>query len=191
MGNRATWLARVTNVANWTGDDTGISTTSVGVVPGVSAIALPVHFGVVNAFIDPDETLTISWQTLSETENSHFEAEVSNNGESFEPVAVVISKAPGGNSATNLNYTVSIGKKQLTNFLGLGLLTLLVLPAACFKRHRRILIALMTLCCISWLGCSKENAEVNTTGKRLFVRITQVDKDGNKSFSKVVTAFRE
>jgi len=44
------------------------------------------------------------WKTASESNNSHFELEVSKNGIDFELVTIINSKAPNGNSDNELSY---------------------------------------------------------------------------------------
>lgn len=52
-----------------------------------------------------EEAVCPSWQTASERINQYFQLERSNNGETYENVERVYSKAPGGNSKTPNEYS--------------------------------------------------------------------------------------
>lgn len=146
---------------------------------------LPVTFGPVNAEII-NEQLRVSWNTISETNNKHFEIEISKNGEDFVTMAKVISKANKGNSSTPLQYEISIGTATAGALLGLGALSLLfsVLPI----KSRKAQIALTTgLLTIASYGCYKnDNSLAGIDGGKIYLRIAQVDTDGTTSYSKII-----
>ncbi|MCH5719979.1 hypothetical protein [Niabella hibiscisoli] len=91
--------------------------------------ALPVTFGAINA-VAAGNNYQVSWQTLSETNNDHFEIQASTNGESFKTVASVASKAANGNSDTLINYNLSIDIGGGITLAGWGILSLLGIAAA-------------------------------------------------------------
>ncbi|HTG57053.1 MAG TPA: hypothetical protein VL943_12330, partial [Niabella sp.] len=185
--NKATWLARITNRANWNGDDTGTGITSLGNTLGTSAVALPVNFGTIDATITSDQ-YTVSWQTLSETQNSHFEIQASVNGKDFTTIKTVASKAPEGNSSATLLYSVDFTREQAGALLGLGILGLAIASAG-FKKRAQIML-LLALSGITLYSCSK-NEPVDLKDSKVYIRIAQVDKDGNRTFSKVVVTNRK
>ncbi|WP_346238995.1 hypothetical protein ABDK00_009710 [Niabella insulamsoli] len=184
QGNKATWLTRIANNGNWTGDDTGVGTTSVGTTLGTSAVALPVIFNGISAK-KVDNKLTISWQTVSEKNNDHFDVQVSKDGVAFETIATVKSKAANGDSDTPLQYHFTI---DLTGGVALsGLLMLSVFSAACWKARKwRASIAVASLLVIASLSCSKGRAEIPTGDEPIYLRLVQVDKDGSKMYTKVI-----
>src|SRR5690606_9663821 len=69
-----------------------------------------------------DKILTIDWSSIHETNNHHFEIEVSTDGSAFTKVATVASKAPGGNSTTALQYTFNLGLSDAPELIGMLLL---------------------------------------------------------------------
>src|SRR5690606_26794662 len=88
---------------------------------GCNNIPLPVTFGNIQAWIK-DKILTIDWSSIHETNNHHFEIEVSTDGSAFTKVATVASKAPGGNSTTALQYTFNLGLSDAPELIGMLLL---------------------------------------------------------------------
>ncbi|MGN7785838.1 hypothetical protein ACTJIJ_15025 [Niabella sp. 22666] len=182
--NRAGWLARIANPTNWSGDDNGSGVTSIGTTIGTSAVALPVTFGVISA-TNNEDGYTLSWQTLQETNNDHFEVEASRDGNEFTTIAKVPTKADGGNSNVSQHYSISFGKGSLPALLGGSLLSLLLLAAQGKSRRRKVMTGLVLALTISWIGCTKGETLENPVEK-IYVRIAQVDKDGTRSYSKVI-----
>lgn len=64
---------------------------------------LPVKIGSISARITGN-TNTVYWTTETETNNRKFIVERSTDGRNFQSIGEVMSNAPGGNSATTLNY---------------------------------------------------------------------------------------
>ncbi|HMR84567.1 MAG TPA: hypothetical protein PKE30_15595, partial [Niabella sp.] len=146
---------------------------------------LPVTFGSITASLSGDK-LNISWQTLSETNNNHFEVQVSEDGKIFTTVYTLASKARNGNSDSLLNYSVSFELGASVALSGLGLLSLLAL-AVPGKRRKWISLAVSLAIGIAvWSSCTKADIAIGEGVERIYVRIAQVDKDGTKSYSKAV-----
>jgi len=183
--NKAVWLARIVNRNYWTGDDAGTGITSVGTTLGTSAIALPVTFGTVSASVSAGVCI-VSWQTLAETGNDHFEVQASEDGKTFTTVYTVASKAPNGNSDSPIDYSLSFSLAAITALSGLGLLALLALTVP-RKRNKWVsFTALLAMGIVVWSSCTKTGIAANEGVGKIYVRIAQVDKDGTKSYSKVV-----
>lgn len=151
---------------------------------------LPVSFGNILAKMDGN-ALLVQWTTLKEENNSSFEIEASANGKDFTKVGAVVSKAKEGNSDTSLEYSFTL---QLNGTMLSGLAVLIPLLAVfawnmCKRRRMVLSVLLLTVAC-TWLitGCTKQGLEVNASNTSIYVRIAQVDKDGTKSYSKVVVA---
>jgi hypothetical protein len=151
---------------------------------------LPVSFGNVQAEVN-NNALSVQWTTLKEENNSSFEIEASADGKDFSKVGAVVSKAKEGNSDMALEYSFTL---SLSSTLLSGLTALMPLLAVFAwgmgKRRRMVLPVLLLTMAGTWLmtGCKKQGLEVSTSGSRIYVRIAQVDKDGTKSYSKVVVA---
>ncbi len=149
--------------------------------------ALPVTFGSIAATVSK-ENARVTWQTLSETNNDHFEVQVSTDGKSFTTVASVASKAAGGSSDATINYETGFSFKDTTATAGIYLASLLFLGMAPARRKRFILALMLALGVAGWLGCSKNDNGVPAGAEKYYLRIAQVDKDGGRSFSKTVVA---
>jgi hypothetical protein len=145
---------------------------------------LPVTFGNLQATRN-NGNVNIEWSTLTETHNSHFDVEVSADGNTFKKVATIQSKAANGMSAMPLSYRFSISANQVTGFAVPALFALL---AVGFKnrRWRKAFVSLSLASVLFIAACSKKEAQGVQTKDNLFVRITQVDIDGGKSFSKII-----
>ncbi len=186
--SRSAWLTRLTNPANWSGDDTGTGVTTIGTTLGTSAVALPVTFGNISATSNGNG-FTLTWQTIQETNNEYFEIELSKDGKQFTPIAKAPTKALGGNSNLSLQYSISFGADSLPALMGGGLLSLLLLAGQCRSRRRKIIAGLVLTLSIACAGCTKGEA-LETSLEKIYVRIAQVDKDGTRSYSKVVVVNR-
>ncbi|MBO9592637.1 MAG: hypothetical protein J7599_06975 [Niabella sp.] len=153
--------------------------------------ALPVVFGAIAAYLHNDG-LVINWTTETETNNDHFEIEASVNGIDFTTVGFVTSQAPGGNSKEAIQYRFSKDVASDMAALGLGMLVLGSL-GSCFCSRRyvlRVWALLLAGAAFYMAGCEKTETGIAGNGK-LYVRVVQVDKDGTRVFSKVVTVVKE
>lgn len=164
--------------------------------PGTKATAcdgtLPVSFGQVQAFIS-QSGLQVSWTTLSETNNDHFEIEASADGKQFSKIGENIrSKAENGSTASTTSYNVEIPASSVLSVAALGLLA----GAFGFRRNKNLskAYAIVAVALLTVLGfsCSKSSDEINTSEVQdVYVRVIQVDKDGSRKTSDIVKAIKE
>lgn len=153
---------------------------------GFANEVLPVRFGEVQATIEAGN-LSLRWSSLAERGNSYFEVETSANGKDFYKVGTVVSKAPGGRSDTELQYSFNV-LLATTPFAGVtGLLPLLTLLTF-FKRKRyRFVLLLAAALPLLISSCRKHSFEKAGAGPKIYVRITQVNIEGHKTYSRVVS----
>jgi surface protein len=173
----------LTNTLKWNiaGD---AAPTDCGIMP-----ALPVTFGNISAIIK-NEQLQISFSTLSETNVDRFEIEVSKDGNNFVKIGEVKTKAENGNSTAELNYSFS---KEVAGVSGLLGFSLLVLAIGFANRKKRSLlpIAYGLLFIAFFAACKKtENPVQNSKEERIFIRIKQMDINGDFQYSKVVQVIK-
>ena len=147
------------------------------------AITLPVVFDKLEAFVTGSQ-LFVNWTTNSETNNSHFEIEASADGKTFTKIGQVQSKAVNGNSGLPLSYDYS------TSLSGIALSALpiaLLLLGAVYRRRKSLAILLLAGSLISMMySCNKTSDAIQDDGKKIFIRVVQVDIDGTSAPSKVV-----
>ncbi|MGJ7029736.1 hypothetical protein [Niabella hirudinis] len=154
------------------------------------SIALPVSFGPVTASIS-NGALVVDWTTETETNNDHFEIEASADGVNFTTIGEVQSRTHDGNSKEPLQYQFQREVASNITALGLGVLVLGGLGFCARRRSRLLFTAIMGLgLAVSFPGCTKTGQTV-ADDARLYIRIAQVDKDGAKTFSKVIAVVRE
>lgn len=146
--------------------------------------ALPVTFGNITAVFNNGE-LVVNWTSVTETNNDYFEVEASADGSSFIGIGRVNSKAKNGTSAEALDYHFT--KDSSGGIIAAGI-ALLLAGAGLLKagRARFAILSVSLGIGVFVAGCNKNKPEVLAEGK-LYIRIAQVDKDGAKSYSKVVT----
>lgn len=152
---------------------------------------LPVLFGEINAAINNNE-LALSWSTLSETNNDHFDIEISKNGTDFKKLGTVTSKALNGNSGEVLNYQFSSPLSNAASLLGISFLSLAFIVLL-FNRKNKVLLVLMIVVAAGFgVGsCSRSTDQIDmANNSKLFVRIVQVNKDGTSKSSKVITVYK-
>lgn len=152
------------------------------------AIALPVVFGKVEA-AQKGNALNVKWTTNSETNNDHFEVQASKDGKEFKTIKTVQSL--NGNSDTEQKYEVAISASDVASVLAfpavLGLLSIGV-----NRRKRLVLLAAgLVLATASFVACNKQDAVNVSSGDHVFIRIKQVDKDGDFKYSEVVRAITD
>lgn len=149
-------------------------------------LVLPVNFGTITAKIINGE-LMVNWSTLKETNNDHFEIEASVDGVSFTKIGSVDSKASGGNSESTLDYQFQKTADSNILLFSLGIFVLGAAGLGATRRFRLVFGLLLLLGTTGFVvGCKKADPQSLENGK-LFIRIIQVDKDGNKTQSKTVT----
>ncbi len=176
-----------------TGDDGKVEivmagTNNSGNDFGLRDKSLPAYFGNVSA-IWSSNGLQISWNTLTESNNSFFEVQVSKDGQNFTTIGKVDSKAPDGNSYSALQYDFTTGATSAAGLLGLSVFAL-AFGAFAFNRKNKLLY---TLAIVFGLGlflasCAKNDIDSVNAKSSLYVRIKQVDKAGTFQYSKVVKA---
>ncbi len=149
---------------------------------------LPVVWGQITARIS-NNTLAITWSTLSETQNDHFEIEASADGREFHKIGEsIVSKAANGNSENAIAYSFSQG--ITTSALGVAFALLLLIPGLSKKRKlsQWLAGAVVLLFASTLYSCSKQDAVSLPEQTNIFVRIAQVDKDGTIKYSPVIKA---
>ncbi|MCH5721096.1 hypothetical protein [Niabella hibiscisoli] len=153
---------------------------------------LPVNFSVVEATI-LNHSLSVNWATFSETDNSHFEIEISADGKQFTKIGEVKTRAVNGNSDEPLTYTFTGDLHSVAAWSGAIAFMLLGGAGLGFNRRKKYVFTLLTVAGIAAgiVACSKNDKEVIGNDGKLFVRIAQVDKDGTKKYSKVVLVNRK
>ncbi len=158
---------------------------------GVCAAALPVIFNDFNAVIRNGK-LVVTWTTLSEMNNDHFEVDMSKDGLNFVSLGSLVSKAKDGNSETIIEYAFS---KTIynTSFLGVPVLFLILALLVRNKRRKSPSVLLGVVGFVLMItGCTKGRYTLeNEFDENVYVRIAQIDKDGLKTHSKIIKAKAE
>lgn len=154
---------------------------------------LPVEFGAISPVLK-DGALTVVFTTLTETNNSHFDVEVSKDGKTFAKAATIKSKSSNGMSNTPTNYSVIIPQPGLS-LLGITVFSLCALMAIFFSRKNKWLMGLCLVFGMGFFGasCQKGGGEVASKNgaSKLFVRIAQYDIDNSVNYSKVYQVVSE
>lgn len=151
-----------------------------------ASTALPVNFGPVSALLQ-HQRLKVSWQTLTEVNNDHFEVQASADGKIFKTIATIATRAKQGNADLPLNYHTTLNMQDAAGLMGMGLLCLL--SATAIGTRKKWMSMALVLILITFIGysCSKGDT-VNTSSPDIYIRIAQVDKDSTTTYSKVVKA---
>ena len=152
-----------------------------------SGSALPVIFGAINVFIK-DGALTVNWTSESETSNAYYMVEASTDGKNFTAISdKILSKAEGGDSSVALQYSFT---KNYSLLQGMAI-AFFVLMIGFSRKSKKTAACIAVIGCFV-LSCKKDNMDVeNSVGKKLFIRIAQVDKEGTKRYSKIITVNNE
>ncbi|MGC4232148.1 MAG: hypothetical protein QM594_04150 [Niabella sp.] len=152
---------------------------------------LPVVYGSIFAKI-ANGSLEVNWSTFTETNNDHFEIEVSTDGQHFVNIGTVNTKAVDGNSDKTIYYSFTKTVDVPVAVMGISLLSLAVVLLLVNRKNRLLFLLMMVMGIgLSFASCSKNGEQVDVSGEgKLFVRIVQVDKDGTKSVTDAITAYK-
>lgn len=152
---------------------------------------LGITFGDIKAKLSGNQLL-ITWASLKESNNKFYEIEYSDDGNRFAKVASVASKAANGNSEEPIKYSLSIDVSNLSAlYVGLSVL----LMTLGYRKRKQGLLFLTTIVLLASIvySCTKD---ANSIDKKLlagneYIRIASVDKDGNRSYSKIIKIIKE
>lgn len=147
-------------------------------------VALWVTFGSIDAYIKGNN-LHVNWTTEKEVNNGHFEIEASTDGEQFITIGDLKSKAENGNSDVTLSYEWT-GKAGIS-LSALPYLALVLILLLLVRRKKTILLTTVAISFIAFvqISCNKDKDSI-TEAENYYIRIAQIDKDGTKTYSKVV-----
>ena len=131
--------------------------------------------------------LSVKWNTVNEIYSDHFEIELSKDSTNFKKIGSIRSLATDYNSAPAYTFNMKLQSALGTfAFAPLGLFCLIF-----FKRVRkRMGIFFITLPLLFYCACRKEtppNVEVKEKTVKYFIKIVQIDGDGNEFSSPVIS----
>lgn len=152
---------------------------------------LPVTFDDIEAVVKNGK-LFVNWSTLREIDNASFEIEVSPDGQSFRKIGTVLSESQSGPEETRREYSFEITAGQATTAMAAtGIMLLLAGFAA--RRKKLMLVGAIFFAGIFFAAsCNKNNNEMENKDTGInYVRIAVVDKDGGKTYSKVIKVVYE
>ncbi len=152
--------------------------------------ALPVTFGDISAIIRGG-SLFVNFTSLTEENNDRFIIEASADGKNFTAIGTLKSTAKEGNSDIAIQYSFSLNANSLgiAGMAGFGLFALLCFAS---RRNRGVFAVAAIICAASFISCNRNVEELSVnSGENVYIRIAQVDKDGTKTYSKVVKAVKE
>ncbi|WP_114790776.1 BspA family leucine-rich repeat surface protein [Niabella yanshanensis] len=154
-------------------------------------MSLPVIFGEVNASLK-NGMLQVNWATLTEKNNGHFDIEASADGAEFTKIGEVLPKFPDGNSSVPLQYEFSKKMSSIILSACIGILALSSIGAS-FSRHKKARFSILLLAGIglSIISCTKSSLPQENKNSNFYIRIKQVDIDGNFKNSAVVKVVKE
>lgn len=148
---------------------------------------LPVEFGGFEASI-LNQQLNVNWETISEKNNDKFFIEISKNGVSdWHKIGEVKSKAVNGNSNQAIEYKFSMSLKEAVSLIALPALLAMFVPG--FNKGKKLIVgAALTAVSISYYSCQKTTITEDNNNSKIFVRLVQVDKDGQTKYSEIKEA---
>lgn len=147
-------------------------------------VALWVSFGKISAYTKGNN-LHVNWTTEKEVNNDHFEIEASADGEQFTVIGKVLSKAENGSSDLTLNYEWAGNTGMSVSILPYFAFVLLLLLFARRKKMVFLTSVAISFIAFSQTGCTKDKEQI-TDAENYYIRIAQIDKDGTKTYSKIV-----
>ncbi len=113
--------------------------------------------------------ITVRWTTANETNNSHFDINISKDGKTF----VLYAKVQGNgtkNTSTDYQLVVDVKSRILTGSMFLSFLLL------SFLRNRKLQLILFSTSLLIMISCSKKQELID--GDYYYIQLKQVDNDG-------------
>ncbi|WP_026904943.1 hypothetical protein [Pedobacter glucosidilyticus] len=123
------------------------------------------------------ETVTIKWSTISEANNSHFIVQASEDGVIWHDLGQVASSAINANSNELINYSFSIPINDIFK----ESIALLFFLGLSFRKNLKFSLIILGIFLLA--ACNDED---EIAKKNVFVRLVQVDYDGQQSISSVI-----
>lgn len=163
----------------WTYTNKGIADDPLSFSATCTA-PLPVTFAGLTASIS-NKQLLVKWKTVSEQNNDKFIVYISNNGKDWKETGTVYTKAENGNSNQILDYeyTVSTNNLQLAS---ISLIAALISVCLLFSRRKRLIGAVALFTSMFFASCTKNELALQDYIKNgIYVKVTQIDKDGKTS----------
>lgn len=156
----------------------------------VFPVALPVHYGAINA-LSSDQKLVVNWESMSENNNDRYVLEGSKDGDTWHELGSVKSKALNGKSDSKLSYAMEVSLSGTIIAAGLTILLLLVPSFAGNRKHKYLLFGLMLL--IAGFSCNKSEKEITSEVTEIsFIRLVQYDTDSSTpNYSRIVKVIKE
>ena len=153
---------------------------------------LPVTFGNITATYNNGNVL-VNFTTVKETNNDHFDIELSKDGINFVKAGSVKSKAMDGNSDQPLSYSFEMSNAMKFGFAGISLFIIGLLALMVNRRNKWIYNTafVLSLTFLTASSCAKKESISMSDNNKLYLRIAQVDKDGTKNYSRVVKVIQE
>ncbi|MCD2421815.1 hypothetical protein LQ567_03520 [Niabella pedocola] len=146
--------------------------------------ALPVTFGDISAAIS-NHTLHVHFTCLLEKNSDRFIIEASTNGTDFRAIGTVPTVAMDGNANMPTHYSLDFNAGSL-GLAGIGLFGVLLLT---YRRNRYLIVVVITCLIVS---CIKKGSALQPAPfDKMYLRIVQVDKNGEKMYSRIVRAVAE
>lgn len=154
-----------------------------------SATPMPVAFRTVKA-LRMNNNVLISWSTLQENNNDHFEVQASTDGKVFKTIKTVQSK--NGNSDIMQEYQVALSVSDISGALVFSISFMVI----GFGLRRKLGFALSFVSIIIFIiqlfACNKSKEIIlNDANTEIFVRVKQVDMDGAFKYSNIVEVVNE
>ena len=92
-------------------------------------------------------------------------------------------------SSATLEYQYETGEGEFMAVLGLGLLCFTLRIST--NRKGKLILAFASFATVAFItSCTKKDFAIQTTHAELYLRIVQVDKDGAKTYSKVIKVIK-
>ena len=134
--------------------------------------------------------LFVYWSTTAEKNNKGFEIGISADRFNFTTIGTMDSKAEEGNSNQTLSYEFTAdmaGVAMATSGLVIALLTLGTLATGMPGKRRWIWAGIIVSgLSMGVAGCQKKNKEPIPSNVNAYIRLTQIDVNGSKTYSKIV-----
>ncbi len=161
-----------------------------GIDFGIRNASLPITLDAFNASISGNR-LSVKWTTLMEKSNLHFEVEASADGNQFTKIGTVSSKALNGDSDKSLDYEFILNLDSNHFAFAWGGLAF-ICSLLWFKRNHRFAGFILLTCTIIAAGvsCTKQDAPIDGTNSKIFIRLKQVNKDSSFEYSKTIQAVK-
>lgn len=142
--------------------------------------------------LSSNNQITVNWATTTQETNAlRYEIEASKDQVNFTKIGEMNSKAASSNSEELLTYSFVGDLNNIIGLAGIPVISFLMFLFPAKKKKWWVILPIFLLGILFGVSCKREMMSGANEKKELYVRVTQIDKDGEKEYSDIVEVIKK